>query len=51
MEKDLEENTLIRYMKAVKKRTNLAIANDWMNKIYCYLIYIIDGIYSFCQQI
>ena len=31
-EKDLQENTLIRYMKAVKKITNLAIANDWMNK-------------------
>lgn len=31
-EKDLQENTLIRYMKAVKKITNLAIANDWMSK-------------------
>jgi site-specific recombinase XerD len=31
-EKDLQENTLIRYMKAVKKITNLAIANDCMSK-------------------
>jgi hypothetical protein len=31
-EKELQESTLIRYMKAVKKITNLAIANDWMNK-------------------
>jgi site-specific recombinase XerD len=31
-EKGLKENTLIRYMKVIKKITNLAIANDWMTK-------------------
>ncbi len=31
-EKDLLQNTLIRYMKALKKITNRCIANDWMQK-------------------
>lgn len=31
-EKNLAENTLIRYMKVIKKITNMAIANDWMTK-------------------
>ncbi len=31
-EKGLSENTLIRYMKVIKKITNLALANDWMTK-------------------
>lgn len=31
-EKNLSENTLIRYMKVIKKITNMAIANDWMAK-------------------
>ena len=30
--KDLQENTVIRYMKVVKKITNMALANDWMEK-------------------
>lgn len=30
--KNLQENTVIRYMKAVKKITNMALANDWMEK-------------------
>ena len=30
--KDLSQNTLIRYMKALKKITNRCIANDWMQK-------------------
>lgn len=32
VEKGLSENTLIRYMKVIKKITNLALANDWMTK-------------------
>ena len=31
-EKDLCQNTLIRYMKALKKITNLCLANDWIQK-------------------
>lgn len=31
-EKDLCQNTLIRYMKALKKITNRCIANDWLQK-------------------
>lgn len=31
-EKDLCQNTLIRYMKALKKITNRCIANDWIKK-------------------
>lgn len=31
-EKGLSENTLIRYMKVIKKITNMALANDWMTK-------------------
>ena len=31
-EKDLCQNTLIRYMKALKKITNRCIANDWIHK-------------------
>lgn len=31
-QKDLQENTVIRYMKVVKKITNMALANDWMEK-------------------
>ena len=31
-EKDLSQNTLIRYMKALKKITNRCIANDWIHK-------------------
>lgn len=31
-EKDLCQNTLIRYMKAVKKITNRCLANDWIQK-------------------
>ncbi len=30
--KNLQENTAIRYMKAVKKITNMALANDWIDK-------------------
>ena len=30
--KNLQENTVIRYMKVVKKITNMAIANDWIDK-------------------
>lgn len=30
--KDLQENTVIRYMKVVKKITNMALVNDWMEK-------------------
>lgn len=32
VEKGLSENTLIRYMKVIKKITNMALANDWMTK-------------------
>lgn len=32
VEKNLSENTLIRYMKVIKKITNMALANDWMAK-------------------
>lgn len=32
VEKGLSENTLIRYMKVIKKITNMALANDWMAK-------------------
>lgn len=32
VEKNLSENTLIRYMKVIKKITNMAIANDWITK-------------------
>lgn len=32
VEKNLSENTLIRYMKAVKKITNMSIAHDWIQK-------------------
>ena len=32
VQKDLQENTVIRYMKVVKKITNMALANDWMEK-------------------
>ena len=32
VEKNLSENTLIRYMKVIKKITNMAIANDWIQK-------------------
>lgn len=32
VEKNLSENTLIRYMKVIKKITNMALANEWMNK-------------------
>lgn len=31
-EKDLYQNTLIRYMKALKKITNRCLANDWIQK-------------------
>ena len=31
-EKDLCQNTLIRYMKALKKITNRCLANDWIHK-------------------
>lgn len=31
-EKDMSQNTLIRYMKALKKITNRCIANDWIHK-------------------
>ena len=31
-QKGLQENTVIRYMKVVKKITNMALANDWMEK-------------------
>ena len=31
-QKDLQENTVIRYMKVVKKITNMALANDWIGK-------------------
>lgn len=31
-EKDMSQNTLIRYMKALKKITNRCIANDWLHK-------------------
>lgn len=31
-EKDMSQNTLIRYMKASKKITNRCIANDWIHK-------------------
>lgn len=31
-EKDLSQNTLIRYMKALKKITDRCIANDWIHK-------------------
>ncbi|MBS7120330.1 MAG: site-specific integrase [Dysgonomonas sp.] len=31
-EKSLSENTLIRYMKVIKKITNMALANEWMTK-------------------
>lgn len=31
-EKDLCQNTLIRYMKALKKITNRCLANDWIQK-------------------
>ncbi len=31
-EKDLSQNTLIRYMKALKKITNRCITNDWIHK-------------------
>lgn len=31
-EKDLRQNTLIRYMKALKKITNRCLANDWIQK-------------------
>ena len=31
-EKDLSQNTLIRYMKALKKITNRCLANDWIHK-------------------
>lgn len=31
-EKELSQNTLIRYMKALKKITNRCIANDWLHK-------------------
>lgn len=30
--KNLQENTVIRYMKVVKKITNMALANDWIDK-------------------
>jgi len=32
VEKNLSENTLIRYMKVIKKITNMALANEWMTK-------------------
>lgn len=32
VEKNLSENTLIRYMKVIKKITNMSIANDWIQK-------------------
>lgn len=32
VEKNLSENTLIRYMKVIKKITNMALANEWMSK-------------------
>lgn len=32
VEKSLSENTLIRYMKVIKKITNMALANDWITK-------------------
>jgi len=32
VEKNLSENTLIRYMKVIKKITNMALANEWMAK-------------------
>ncbi|MFV0469848.1 MAG: site-specific integrase [Dysgonomonas sp.] len=32
VEKGLSENTLIRYMKVIKKITNMALANDWITK-------------------
>ena len=32
VEKSLSENTLIRYMKVIKKITNMSIANDWIQK-------------------
>ena len=32
VEKNLSENTLIRYMKVIKKVTNIALANDWITK-------------------
>lgn len=32
VEKSLSENTLIRYMKVIKKITNMALANEWMTK-------------------
>lgn len=31
-EKNLHENTVIRYMKVIKKITNMALANDWISK-------------------
>lgn len=31
-EKNLQENTVIRYMKTIKKIINLSIANDWITK-------------------
>ena len=34
-EKDLCQNTLIRYMKALKKITNRCLANDWIQKDPC----------------
>ena len=32
VEKNLQENTVIRYMKAIKKIVNLSLANEWMTK-------------------
>lgn len=32
VEKSLSENTVIRYMKVIKKLTNMSIAYDWINK-------------------
>jgi len=32
VEKNLSENTLIRYMKVIKKITNMSLANEWMTK-------------------
>ena len=31
-EKECQQNTVIRYMKVVKKITNMALANDWIDK-------------------
>lgn len=32
VEKNLSENTLIRYLKVIKKITNMSLANEWMSK-------------------